>query len=172
MGIFTNVQFSFIFEWGSIISSLLWEIKYWFLLLPRPVRISLIWFTQKPAREFFCSSLNLYNLVWAAGYSWVFRDEDTGAKCVDQCELAYIDCTLACSDSNCLMECGRTLTECVNSKDIYQFFISYKLRRSFHHKYIIFKIVHVMSTVPMVAMAAQIRSVFVAKINRLKMKKT
>ena len=71
----------------------------------------------------FCWSLNQYNQVWD-GYLWVFRDEDTGAKCVDQCELTYIDCTLACSDSNCLMECGRDLTECVNGENIYEDFIT------------------------------------------------
>ena len=63
MGIFTTVQFSFIFECISIISSLLWEIKYLFFLLPRPVRISWIWFTQKPAREFFRRTFNPNNRV-------------------------------------------------------------------------------------------------------------
>ena len=44
---------------------------------------------------------------------WVFRDEDVGAKCETQCELEYVDCTLSCSDTNCLIDCGRALTDCV-----------------------------------------------------------
>ena len=28
--------------------------------------------------------------------------------------MNYIDCTVSCSDTNCLMECGRDLTHCVN----------------------------------------------------------
>ena len=27
--------------------------------------------------------------------------------------MDYVDCTLSCSDTNCLIECGRALTDCV-----------------------------------------------------------
>ena len=62
-----------------------------------------------------------------AGYLWIFRDEDIAAKCESQCELAYVECTSACFDSSCLMECGRALTDCTlgwrfgPSKAIYDF---------------------------------------------------
>ena len=49
----------------------------------------------------------------------VFRDEDVAAKCETQCELEYVDCTLSCSDTNCLIECGRALTDCVQGLSIY-----------------------------------------------------
>ena len=68
---------------------------------------------QKPARKFNLDlsvtiefSIMVYNL-------WVFRDEDVGAKCETQCELEYVDCTLSYSDTNCLIDCGRALTDCV-----------------------------------------------------------
>ena len=48
----------------------------------------------------------------------VFRDEDIAAKCEGQCELAYIDCTVACSNTNCLTECGRVFTDCVNGGNV------------------------------------------------------
>ena len=34
-------------------------------------------------------------------------------KCEGLCELEYVDCTLSCSDTNCLVECGRTLSYCL-----------------------------------------------------------
>ena len=40
-------------------------------------------------------------------------DEELGNKCEGQCEREYSDCTYSCSDTNCLLECGRTLTDCV-----------------------------------------------------------
>ena len=43
----------------------------------------------------------------------IFRDQDIGARCERQCETDYIDCTLACSDTNCLLDCGRTLNDCI-----------------------------------------------------------
>ena len=58
-----------------------------------------------------------YNRVWAHNW-WVFRDENTAAKCEGQCELAYVDCTLSCSDTNCLIECGRLFNDCVNGETI------------------------------------------------------
>ena len=41
------------------------------------------------------------------------RDQETAAKCEGKCELEYVNCTLSCSDTNCLIECGRALTNCV-----------------------------------------------------------
>ena len=38
-------------------------------------------------------------------------------NCEELCELKYVDCTLACSDTNCLIECGRGLTDCVQGKE-------------------------------------------------------
>ena len=43
----------------------------------------------------------------------LFSDEDLGNNCEGQCEKEYIDCTLSCSDTNCLLDSGRALTECV-----------------------------------------------------------
>ena len=43
----------------------------------------------------------------------IFRDQDIGARCEHQCETDYIDCSLACSDANCLLDCGRALNDCV-----------------------------------------------------------
>jgi len=41
------------------------------------------------------------------------RDEEIRAHCENQCELEYVDCASACSDTNCLIECGRALTDCI-----------------------------------------------------------
>ena len=51
-------------------------------------------------------------------FEWIliFRDQDVADKCEELCELEYVDCTLACSDTNCLIECGRALTNCVEGK--------------------------------------------------------
>ena len=35
---------------------------------------------------------------------WLFSDEQIGVICQQQCELGYVDCNLACSDSACLIE--------------------------------------------------------------------
>ena len=52
---------------------------------------------------------------YCLGYTNViFRDQDIGDRCERQCETDYMDCTLACSDTNCLLDCGRALTDCVN----------------------------------------------------------
>ena len=58
----------------------------------------------------------------------VFSDEDIGAKCEEQCEFQYIDCTLSCSDTNCLIECGRALTDCVQG---FNFDVFLSLKRLF-----------------------------------------
>jgi len=41
-------------------------------------------------------------------------DEDIGQQCEGQCEIGYVDCTVSCSNTNCLTECARIFTECVN----------------------------------------------------------
>ena len=50
---------------------------------------------------------------------WRFRDEDVAAKCETQCEIEYVECTLSCSNTNCLIECGRALTDCVQGSKIF-----------------------------------------------------
>ena len=52
-----------------------------------------------------------------------FRDEDIAANCEIQCELEYVDCTLSCSDTNCLIDCGRALTDCVQVLNTYRYCI-------------------------------------------------
>ena len=75
----------------------------------------------------------------------VFRDEDIAAKCEGQCELAYVDCTMACSNTECLIECGRALTDCTlglrfdPSNTIDDFNKEYSILNN-----LFFKIVHVM----------------------------
>ena len=80
MRIFTNVLLQLKFERGSFISSLLWEIKYWFCFLPRLARIFWTWFFRKPAREFFHRSFNRHNKV--LGYWSVYMDfQRWGHRC-------------------------------------------------------------------------------------------
>ena len=58
----------------------------------------------------------------------IFRDQGIGARCERQCETECIDCTLACSDNNCLLDCltifGMALTDCVNGNggNIFEYF--------------------------------------------------
>ena len=102
---------------------------------------------------------------------WIFRDEVIAAKCEGQCDLAYVECTSACSTSNCLMECGRALINCTEG---WRFDCSnafYDFDKEYSVVYILFfKIVHVMSTVQMVVMVARIRFVSAVRIRRLRMK--
>ena len=44
----------------------------------------------------------------------IFRDQEIGERCENQCETDFVDCTSACDDTNCILECGRVLTNCVN----------------------------------------------------------
>ena len=73
------------------------------------MRISWTWFSPKLVRE---SNFEIdYNLWFTRQYR-VFRDEDIAAKCVAQCEEVYLACTMNCTESYCIMECGRALTAC------------------------------------------------------------
>ena len=38
------------------------------------------------------------------------------------CELEYVDCISSCSGTDCLIECGRTLTDCTNGNYSFQKF--------------------------------------------------
>ena len=100
-------------------SSLLWEIKYWFCFLLRLARISWIWSYQKPVREYITVNHFFSFIEFCIMF---FRDEDIGKRCEGQCELEYVDCTLSCSDTNCLIDCGRTLTDCINGLNISEYF--------------------------------------------------
>ena len=43
----------------------------------------------------------------------VFKsDQDLGHLCQGDCETDYVACTLACSDPECLLECGRNFSQC------------------------------------------------------------
>ena len=42
-----------------------------------------------------------------------FRDEDLRDECQFGCENDYLTCTLNCSGTNCLLECGMKLNECI-----------------------------------------------------------
>ena len=63
--------------------------------------------------ECFCYNLHVMTCIIYLG----FRDEEIAAKCEGQCEDQYVDCTLSCSDTNCLIDCGRELTACVDGKN-------------------------------------------------------
>ena len=63
--------------------------------------------------------------IIGALYYGFFRDEDIGIRCEGQCEFQYIDCTQSCSDTNCLVECGRTLNDCINGLSFCQILSSY-----------------------------------------------
>ena len=41
-----------------------------------------------------------------------FSDEDLRVICQNHCESDYAECVEPCSDIDCLLECGRELTEC------------------------------------------------------------
>ena len=46
----------------------------------------------------------------------LLRDQDIADRCELNCETDYIDCTLDCNDTNCLVTCGRILNDCINGK--------------------------------------------------------
>ena len=68
--------------------------------------------------RWICILLELYIMGF-------FRDGDIGVRCEGQCEFQYIDCTQSCSDTNCLVECGRTLNDCINGLSFCQILSSY-----------------------------------------------
>merc|ERR1712131_204815 len=39
-------------------------------------------------------------------------DEDLGTRCQSICETEYLECSVACSDADCLLECGRIFSNC------------------------------------------------------------
>merc|ERR1712235_119152 len=39
-------------------------------------------------------------------------DGELGTRCQSICETEYLECSVACSDSNCLLECGRAFSSC------------------------------------------------------------
>ena len=135
MRISANALFLLYWNDGAISPSSLWEIKYWFYFLPRHARIFWIWSCQKPVREYNRQSFLRYLplsgkyayylsfVLWPIIYGVFFRDEDIGVRCEGQCELEYVDCTQSCSDTNCLIDCGRTLTDCINGLNINKYFI-------------------------------------------------
>ena len=87
------------------------------------------------------------------------RDQDIGVKCEGLCELEYVDCISSCSGTDCLIECGRTLTDCTNGNYFFPKF----------HRQKLLQIARVMNIVQMVAPTVQIRFVSVARILRLRM---
>ena len=99
-----------------------------------------------------------------------FRDEDIRDRCENQCETDFVDCTLPCDDTNCLLECGRILTECVNGTFSLYFQITntvYTIRYESWTKtfnLIYFKIAHVTPIARMDVLIAQIYFVSVETI--------
>ena len=41
-------------------------------------------------------------------------DTDLAAKCIDECEAAYVECVGKCADTDCLLDYGRELAFCEN----------------------------------------------------------
>ena len=41
-------------------------------------------------------------------------DTDLAAKCIDECEAAYVDCVGKCADTDCLLDYGREIAFCEN----------------------------------------------------------
>ena len=85
---------------------------------------------------------------------FILRDDDLREKCQFECENDYVNCTLNCSGTNCLLECGRELNECVSGTLNYQ--IGTHL---LDEVLLISKVAHVIKIVQMVVMAAPILSV-------------
>ena len=84
----------------------------------------------------------------------ILRDEDLRDKCQFKCENDYVYCTLNCSGTNCLLDCGRELNECVSGTLINQigtFILDGVL--------LISKAVHAIKIVQMVVMVVLILSV-------------
>ena len=106
----------------------------------------------------------LYHIVFVikCKFDISSRDPDISVRCESQCETEYINCTSGCSESNCLMECGRAFSGCVDGKYWYM----HKFSSPF-----IFKIVHAMRIVLMVVPIVQIPFAFVERILHLKTKK-
>ena len=52
-------------------------------------------------------------LLWRSS-----RDEDLGNECEGQCEQEYVYCNISCSDTNCLIDCGRDFNACVLGIDL------------------------------------------------------
>ena len=81
-------------------------------------QISWTQFYQKLVREYnydvgslsLCDSIVMKYPVWFNRY---FSDQDIADKCEGLCDLGYVDCTVACSNTNCLLECGRALSDCL-----------------------------------------------------------
>ena len=81
-----------------------------------------ILFLLSLVRAYFLDSILLETCPWVyfgkqiSKFDVCSRDQDTGDKCERQCEIEYLDCTSACSNSNCLLECGRALSSCNDGK--------------------------------------------------------
>ena len=73
-------------------------------------------FHTKRVREYLIDD---FLVVSSIRYS---RDQDIGEKCEGICELEYVDCISGCSGTDCLIECGRTLTDCTNGNYLLQKF--------------------------------------------------
>ena len=41
-------------------------------------------------------------------------DTDLAAKCIVECEAAYVECVGNCTDTDCLLDCGREIAFCEN----------------------------------------------------------
>ena len=114
MRIFANVQVFYIRTTGLFLQHYYEKSNISF-----PPCIDLCEFHRFGSSQNLPVSISLGNFpVLSSFVKWAFRDEDIAAKCEGQCELEYIDCTQSCSDTNCLVECGRTLNDCINGLNI------------------------------------------------------
>ena len=44
----------------------------------------------------------------------ISSDTDLEAKCIGKCETDYVECVGKCSDTECLLDCGREIAICEN----------------------------------------------------------
>ena len=44
----------------------------------------------------------------------ISSDTDLAAKCIGECEAAYVECVGNCTDTDCLLDCGRDIAFCEN----------------------------------------------------------
>ena len=159
---------------NTLTESQSWEIKYCSFYLLWSTVISWTWSFRWPVRKYPQYSqadiISYSACVYRVTAFNHFRDEDIRDRCENQCETDFVDCTLPCDDTNCLLECGRILTECVNGTFSLYFQITntvYTIRYESWTKtfnLIYFKIAHVTPIARMDVLIAQIYFVSVETI--------
>ena len=97
-----------------------------------------------------------------------FSDEDLGDVCEGHCEKDYVDCSVSCIDTNCLIECGRAFNACVQGINCTRRCHPFNTRSLLFYTFLThklwFKIVHAIWTVQMVVPIVLIQCVSVANI--------